>query len=297
MMEAGLVIGFGIFCAWGLVRCWFRVDEGHVAVVTSFGAALRKGKELYTFPPGLHFKLPWQIVHDVSLKEHNLDLSGEQGGRTAMAEDGTMLRFDSILRYVPVENALDAYLFGLKHSKEHMIGLFTCLLRNEIANFRTPSQDEKKGPVSRLVDYDGGSYAVIRRERQALNARIEEFCRARIGERKYGLRFNAVDLTDILPPDELADALNAVINARAEADVLYSRGEGECEQQLLAAEKGVQIAKARAKAAEVEILKLGAYLERLQKLGTLDAYVSRRRAEVLSEAQRVFVKADDGRAR
>lgn len=295
-METGFLIGLGLFCVWMLARCWFRIEEGHVGVLASFGAALRDGKKLRTFRPGLHFKPPWHVVHDVSLKEHNLDLSGEQGGRNAMAEDGTMLRFDSILRFVPVENELEAYLFGFKHQKEHIIGLFTCLLRNEIANFRAV-EDPDKGPVSRLTTPDGGSYAVIRRERQALNTRIEDFCRERIGERNYGIHFVAVDLTDILPPDELADALNAVINARAEAEVLYSRGESECEQQLLAAKRGVEIAKARALAAEVEIKKLGTYLDGLHKLGTLTAYVQRRRAEILSEAQKVYLKADDGRDR
>jgi regulator of protease activity HflC (stomatin/prohibitin superfamily) len=104
------------------------------------------------------------------------------------------------------------------------------------------------------------------------------------------VRFNAVDLADILPPDEIADGLNAVINARTEVETRYLRAEGECQQRLLASEKGVEIARARALAVETEIRTLAGFLGDLKQQGTLDLYVSRRRAEVLSESRAVFVK-------
>jgi hypothetical protein len=47
-----------------------------------------------------------------------------------------VLRFESILRYLPVENALYDYIFDMRSPREHITSLFTCLLRNEIANFR-----------------------------------------------------------------------------------------------------------------------------------------------------------------
>jgi regulator of protease activity HflC (stomatin/prohibitin superfamily) len=290
MEIIGIAIGLGIFGAWALSRAFFRVDEGHVAVLTSFGAVLRDGKRLRLFRPGLHAKAPWQGVQTVAVKELNLDLSGEEGGRMVMAEDGTVLRFDSILRYVPLEDELESYLFGLKHRREHVTGLFTCLLRNEIANFRGPEREG--GPISRALSFrdDQGSYALIRRERQLLNRRIEQFAKEKMGE-KYGVRFSAVDITDILPPDELAEALNAVIAARAGADALYARAESDCQQRVLAAERGVDIAKARAAGAAIEILEIGKRLAELHGQGTLRSYVARRRAEVLSESRGTFYKA------
>jgi regulator of protease activity HflC (stomatin/prohibitin superfamily) len=284
-----VIAGLSVFLLFTLSRCWFRVDEGSTVVLTSFGAALRDGKHLRTFPPGLHFKAPWQHAHHVSTKEQSLLLSGEEGGRTAMAEDGTVLRFDSILRYAPAKDELEAYLFGLKRRREHIVGLFTCLLRSEIANFRAP--DPEGGPVTRALASrsDGGSFALIRRERQLLNKRIESFVMDAIGA-NYGVHFSAVDLTDILPPDELADALNAVLTAHANADSLYARAESDCQQRMLAAERGVEIARERARAAELEIVTLGSYLAKLETSGVLDAYVARRRAEVLSEAKGVYLK-------
>jgi regulator of protease activity HflC (stomatin/prohibitin superfamily) len=302
--QIGIAIGAGAFLLWVLSRSYVRVDEGHLAVLIAFGAVVREGKGLKLLPPGLHSKAPWHQARIVSMKEQNLDLSGEEGGRVAMAEDGTLLRFDSILRFVPTKKDLEAYLFGTRHRREHITGLFTCLLRNEIANFR--SAPPEGGPVSQALarrTLEHGSYALIRRERQLLNKRIMEFVRDSIGA-NYGLDFSAVDLTDILPPDELANALNAVLSAQAEAEAQYARAEGDCQQRVLAAERGVEIAKARAKAAEIEITKLGEYLAQLSAQHTLRAYVARRRAEILSESRSIYYKAErsapehgNGRAR
>jgi regulator of protease activity HflC (stomatin/prohibitin superfamily) len=279
MLEMGIALGLGLYLVFVFYRSTFRVAEGHLAVLVEFGKAETEGpsRALKTYGPGIHWKMPWKRAVVVSTKEQTLDLNREEGGRTAMADDGTILRLDSFVRYVPVQNELYEFLFGLERPLDHITGLFTCLLRNEIANFRG---NEPK---------DNGSYALIRRERKLLNERIESFCRSKIDDR-YGVRFNAVDLADILPPDELADALNAVIQARSEADAQLHRAEAECRQRILAAERGVRIAEARARAIETEVLKLGSFLDELDQRGVLDAYVGRRRSEVTSESRTLFFK-------
>ncbi len=291
-MAIGFALGFGLYFAYMLTQCFFRVKEGHLGVVTVFGAAQKSadGKTLRTYRPGLHFKRPWERVITVSMMEQNLDLSGQDGGSSAMTEDGTVLRIDSMLRYEPVEAELEEFLFGMESPNDHITGLFTCLLRNEIANFRLPAGRDLATESTRF-DFatQSGSYALIRRERGLLNERIAQFCRSQIGDR-YGVRFNAVDLTDILPPDELADALNAVIHAHTDAEARYFRAEGESQQRILAAERGVKIATARSLAVETEIRKLGEFLGELARAGNLPAYVGRRRSEVLSEARMVYMK-------
>lgn len=289
MMVWGLLIGVLLYGAMVASRCFFRVGEGHLAVLTTFGAVERLGTGgLHTFGPGLHRKRPWQHVVMVPTMEQSVDLSGEKGGQMAMAEDGTVLRFDSILRYQPMESRLEEFLFGLRAPIEHITGLFTCLLRNEIANFRAEgsgSRDLTRADLSA----GGGAYALIRRERVALNRHIAEFCRTQIGDR-YGVHFNAVDLTDILPPDELAEALNGMIQAQTEAEAHYFRTQADCEQRVLASEQGIAIARARAEAVETEVRTLAAALEVLHREDTLRDYINRRRAEVLSESRAVFVK-------
>ncbi len=293
MLIYGILVGLALFAVLVAFRCTFRVEEGYLGVLVTFGRAetkTEKTKELVTYGPGLHKKAPWQKVVTVSIKEQNLDLNSEEGGGMAMADDGTILRLDSFVRYVPVESVLHEHLFGVEKPLEHITGLFTCLLRNEIANFRG-HQGEEHGTLSSRFDFAGqaGSYALIRRERKLLNERIKEFCHDRIDNR-YGVRFVAVDLADILPPDELADALNAVMQAQSEAEAMLFRAEGECQQRILSSERGVRIAATRASALEIEIKKLASYLDELDRRGVLDAYVARRRSEVTSESRALFLK-------
>jgi len=284
MLLLGFVCGLVAFMLYAFVRSSFRVEEGHVGLVTSLGAVLRdpsKGK-LLIYRPGLHFKWPWQAVHHVTLMEQIIDLSGADGARTAMAEDGTVLRFESILRYLPLERTLYDYVFDLRSPKEHITSLFTCLLRNEIANFH-PAPDSEPAP--------GGSYSLIRRERRKLNAEIMSFCKREIGE-NYGVDFRAVDLVDILPPDELDDALNAAINAQSEAETAYAHAEADAQRRIIAARHGVEIAETKATAVEREVLTLAGRLEELDTAGTLDLYVSRRNAEVMSQSKTHYVRRD-----
>lgn len=308
VLLAGAGAALAVVALWLLNKSFFRVEEGNVGVLTSFGAAEflpGEGRRLRTWPPGLHFKKPWQKVIIVGLMEKSVDLSGERG-RTAMAADGTKLRFDSILRYRPVEEKLADYLFGMRKPREHFTGLFTCLLRNEIANFGTVKTEgdapPRVGSLTRGVGdklvlrarpvgpADMGSFAQLRRERAQLNKAISEFCHQQIGD-GYGITFNAVDLVDILPPDELAVALNAVMHAQSEAGARYFRAEGDCQQQVLAAEEGLAIARTRALAVEREMRTLADFLKKLDDSSTLSLYVDRRRAEVFGEARTLYVQA------
>lgn len=291
MLVLGIAAGLLLFLLLVALRCTFRVEEGYLAVLVTFGRAETSDgkKKLVTYGPGLHGKKPWQKAVVVSVKEQNLDLNAEEGGGTAMADDGTILRLDSFVRYVPVESVLYEHIFGVERPSEHITGLFTCLLRNEIANFRGHADDDAS--LSTRFDFAGqaGSYALIRRERRLLNERIQHFCQSKIDNR-YGVRFVAVDLADILPPDELADALNAVMQAQSEAEAMLFRAEGECQKRILASEQGVHIAKTRAGAVEIEIRGLAAFLEDLEVRGVLAEYVARRRAEVTSESRALFLK-------
>jgi regulator of protease activity HflC (stomatin/prohibitin superfamily) len=290
MLALGLVIGVGLYVVWVLKDCFYRVEEGQLAVVSRFGGALRGADgKLQVFGPGLHGKWPFDRVHLVSLREQLVTLSGEKGGEPVMLNDGNVIRLDSMLRYGVEREGLEHFLFGMHHPQEHLTGLFTCLMRNEVANVKAPPV---QGAALTNVDDAGGAYALVRRERQLLNQRIADFARNELGD-QYGVRFNAVDITDLHPPDELADALNAVMSARAGADELRFRAGSECAQRILSAEKGVEIARLKAEAVEAEMKALGAHLGTLVKQGVLEEYVARRKAEVLSDVRTVYLRDGD----
>jgi regulator of protease activity HflC (stomatin/prohibitin superfamily) len=277
MLMIGIGVGLLAYAAWIAAACFFQVDEGHLAVLSRFGAAVRApGKhELATFGPGLHFKWPWLKVHLVSMKEQLQSLT--EGHPMAMANDGTVLWLDASLRFRPVAANLEKYLFDLERPRELFTHLARSLLRNEIANFGAEKSDVEC------------SYALIRRERRALNGRIETACRQALSE-GYGVEFSAVDLADVKPPEEVGDALNAMVHAAQEADAAYADAEAINQRRVVAAEQGVEVAKANARAAEAEIEKLGEHLGALADARTLSQYVARRKAEVLAQTRTLFVR-------
>lgn len=292
MFELGLIAGVALFLLWKAREMYFRVEENQVGLVLRFGAA-RHGADgkLLLAEPGLHFKWPWEEVRIVSLREQMLTLGVGEHAEHAMLNDGTVIRLQSMLRYAPRREGIPNYVFGLHHRKEHMATLFSSLLRSEIANVKAtpPTLDNAND-----LPEENSSFALVRRDRTLLNRRIGDFARKTFGDR-YGIDFHSVDITDIHPPDELAEALNAVISARAEADSTRFRAESDCAQKVMAAEQGMAIAAAKASAVEAEIDELGRHLETLDRQGVLEAYVARRRAEVLSDARTLFVK-DGGAA-
>lgn len=278
MLTLGILLGIALLAAFIASNAVFRVEEGHVAVLTRFGAA-RPGLH----GPGLHAKAPWDRVLVVPTHEQTLAFVGEHDGLHILAGDGTLLRFDCAVRWVPEVPELDRLLFDLNNPIPHVKDRFACILRAEVAAFEATSEQS--------ADWirHAGSYATIRRDLARLRDNIEAACQRRIGP-AYGVRFIAVDIVDILPPDDLADGLNAVIQADAESAAAFFRSQGECQQRVLSAEAGVEIARANARAAETELRTLGHHLGQLAANGTLADYVARRRDETLAESRTLFLK-------
>lgn len=295
MFVSGLIVGVLLLAAIMCVRSFVYVVEGEVAVLTRFGRALRNPSgQLQWLSAGLHLKQPWDEAVRVSIKEQCIELDADED-RSVMTNDGIAVRYQCAMRMAPVLEQLEHYLFGLSRPTEHVVGSFSCLLRNEIANFSVPPGEgivgSKDTPsVEQLIDSSLGAYALIRRERRALNQRVTDSGKRQIGEH-FGVRLEAIDVRSFEPPEELRDALNTVVQAKSDVDAALFRAEGECQQRLLSARKGVAIATERARAIEVEMSELAVKLTELAKAKVLTDYVDRRRAEVLSEARQVYVRA------
>ncbi len=269
-----------IFLFW---RSYFYVEEGHLAVLTRFGAAVKNNNHgLALFNPGGHWKYPWDKVITFSIMEGVIDLSGEKSGKYAMAADGTVLRLDSKIRFTPKSGDYYSYLFELKNSKGHIREMFTCLVRNEIANFQ-----EEDDLANEALD----SYSIIRRNRKRLNEQVDLVCKNQIGH-AYGLQFYGVDLLDIVPPHELESALNGIQNAQTEAETLYARAEGESRQKLAAAEQGVEIAKIRSEAITLELHTLAKTIRKLILDGSINSYLTHRRTEMLGDSKMLFMQKE-----
>jgi regulator of protease activity HflC (stomatin/prohibitin superfamily) len=274
-MIIGIFLGCALVAAIVFLRAGFRVDNGNIAVLEVFGRFARDGKAVRTIVPGLHWRRPWARVVAVSLAERSLSLDDKHNAIEALASDGTRIRVNARLRYRVAPERVATYLAEAKDAREHLAGLFRVIVREQIARFE-PNADE-------LAAYTG-----LRVRMTELQERILEAMQPAALEH-YGVRATAVDLLQIDPPEELVDALNAVITAESEAAALVSRTELQCQQRMLAAEHAVTIANARARATESEIRTIGYELATLADQGVLRDYVARRRIEVLGGSHRVYL--------
>ncbi len=283
----GFLLGLSIYLLFQVRKIFFQVQEGSIAVVSCFGKAKtidKNEKNLKIYASGLHFKFPWQKVRKISIKEQILDLASSEKGTMLMTSDGTLLRVDSKLRFVPLINNIYSFLYAMEKPVEHIKSFFNGLLHQEIAKLSS-----NKIVSDKYMQKYVGSYAILRTERNNLNVQIKNYCFDRMPS-TYGFQFEGLDIIDILPPEELAQALNAVIHAQSEAEKNFAIKEAECEQKLLAAKKGIEIAKAKAKSVQAEILTHAKIIEKLEMNGTLKDYLERREVEVYSDSRISYIK-------
>jgi regulator of protease activity HflC (stomatin/prohibitin superfamily) len=104
-------------------------------------------------PGGPYFKWPWEKVYKVPSRrrrEHGVRPGDALGkpGRTlleAVTKDQLNTGLTGQIRYRVSEKNLYAYLFGVKRPIVHIMGYFTSVLRERIANFEAPRRPPRKG--------------------------------------------------------------------------------------------------------------------------------------------------------
>lgn len=274
----GILLGLISLLLSFFYRSFFSIEEGNVGIITYFGKAeLDSEEKLRLYSSGAHFKWPWGKIYRLSIMEQIVDLHAEEE-KTVLANDGTVLHLEAKLRYrTNIENMYE-YFFKIKDPIDHLKGLFASLLANQFAVFKGIENDD-------VIS----SYALIRKERKLLNNQLDKQCQENL-QGRYGIELQSIDLIDILPPEELDKALNAVLSADVEAEAMYYRAEANCIQKKLAAKIGIEIEESKAQAIEIEILTLEKYLMELNEENVLDLYVERRKNEVLYDTKNVYIK-------
>ncbi len=275
-LVIGALIGAALVAVYLFLRAGFRVDNGSAGVLTIFGRFVRGADgRVRTFGPGLHWKAPWAAPLVVSLAERSLALDEKSKSLEVLATDGTRIRVNARLRYRVTEPGVARFIADARDAVEHLCGLFQVTVREQVARFA-----QKPDELS--------AYTSLRLRMHELQQRIQDAMKqAALDE--YGIAVVSVDLLQIDPPEELVDALNAVITAESEARALVSRTELQAQQRVLAAEQAVAIANAHALAQEAEIRTVGIELATLAERGVLRDYVQRRQIEVLGESNRVYM--------
>jgi regulator of protease activity HflC (stomatin/prohibitin superfamily) len=329
-----IIMGFAVgFVAWFLVRYLvagvYTVEQNERAVKTRFGRAERVGaattlqspiadslqaeeKERYNYPQvrvippgGPYFKWPWERIHKVSVATQTLNMaydpeapSANQGGTVieAVTKDQLNTGLTGQIRYRVSEKNLYGYIFGVKQPIVHVMGYFTSVLRERIANFEAPppaalSHSDLPIPTPEIATAAIGiSINDLRKNLRDINEHMD--CECKSSEARYGIALDASLITGIDPPRDVESALAAINTAYNQVSSDISLAQAGADQKLVQSKTAVEIETLRAEA-EVEPLKaLADQLRELKKSGpdALPAYVRNVRLKLFSKARRAILE-------
>jgi regulator of protease activity HflC (stomatin/prohibitin superfamily) len=326
----GVVVGF---LAWFLVRYLvaglYTVNQDERAVKTRFGRAERVGEATtlqdpisesltpeerarYDFPQvrvippgGPYFKWPWERVYKVAVSTQTLSMAydpetpeANQGGRVleAVTKDQLNTGLSGQIRYRVSERNLYAYLFGVKQPIVHVMGYFTAVLRERIANFEAPvpsvvvTEGAPIPPPEIATAAMGVSINDLRKNLRDINDHMDRECRS--SEARYGIALDASLITEIDPPPEVESALAAINTAYNQVSSDVSLAQAAADQKLVQSRRAVEIETLKAQA-EVEPLKaLASQLHALRQSGSeaLRAYVRNVRLKLFNQAGRAVLE-------
>lgn len=333
-MSISILFGIAVgFAAWFLVRYLvaglYTVNQNERAVKTSFGRAERVGdsttledpiaeflqedeRERYVYPQvrvippgGPYFKWPWEKVYKVSVATQTISMAfdpetpeANQGGTIleAVTKDQLNTGLSGQIRYRISEKNLYAYLFGVQRPIVHVMGYFTSVLRERIANFEAPPPTAPADTEAPVPTPESATAAIgvsindLRKNLRDINEHMDQECKS--SEARYGIALEASLITSIDPPAEVESALAAINTAYNQVSSDISLAQAAADQKLVQSRTAVEIETLKAQA-EVEPLRaLASQLGELKKSGrtALPAYVRNVRLKLFSKARRAILE-------
>jgi regulator of protease activity HflC (stomatin/prohibitin superfamily) len=327
-MVASFLFGVAMWAALrGLMAGYYTVQPNERAVLTTFGRAERvvgrttmhdpalsaclrpDERARYDYPqvkvidPGLHWKLPWQHVHKVTIATRTVSIAfdpeadtfaNQQGVvREAVTKDQLNIGLTGQLRFAISERNLYAYLFAIKNPVAHIMGYFISILRDRLANFDAP-RGEDSGPDKTPLELDGQRISIndLRKHLRDLNARMNAECAG--AEARYGIAFDAALITGIDPPHEVEVALAAINTAHNQVSSEISLAQATADQTIVMSRRAVEIATLSAEAEAQPLLALTDELEQLHARGpgALQIYMRTLRLPLLHKTRSLVIGHD-----
>ena len=321
----GCVIGV---LAWFLVRYLiaglYTVDQNERAVKTSFGRAERVGeattledpvseslneeeKSRYCYPQvrvippgGPYFKWPWEKVYKVTVATQTINMAFDPDAPDAnysgtileaVTKDQLNTGLTGQIRWRISERNLYAYIFGVKHPINHVMGYFISVLRERIANFEAPATAVEAEPgVPAAPVAIGISINDLRKNLSDINNHMDAECASSAA--RYGLQLEASLITGIDPPPEVESALAAINTAHNQVSSDISLAQAGADQKIVQSRRAVEIETLKAQAEVQPVVALADQLSDLKRSGNgvLGSYVRNVRLKLFSEAKAVIVE-------
>ena len=192
MLAAIIVAGVAVF--W-LVNSVYQIEPNQVGVVTFLGQPQDNVSE-----QGLHF-MAWPLarVQTVKMTQNQIDIGDGSSSRTRT--DGLMLSGDQNIVNVgfsvfwQVANPVEV-LFNIRDPEDMVRRVAESAMREVVG--RRPAQD------------------VFRDNREAIQTEVAQIAQEILNDYAAGITLNSVQLANVAPPSEVADAFDEV--QRAEQD-------------------------------------------------------------------------------
>ena len=202
----GLVVGFIILIILILVllaSCVKVVPQAHALVIE------RLGGYLATWGVGVHFKVPFldRIAKRVLLKEQVVDFAPQP----VITKDNVTMRIDTVVYFQITDPKLFAY--GVENPIMAIENLTATTLRNIIGDLEL---DETLT------------------SRELINTKMR--ASLDVATDPWGIKVNRVELKNIIPPQQIQDAMEKQAKAERERREAILRAEGEKKSTVLVAE-------------------------------------------------------------
>jgi len=217
-------------------------------------------------------------------------------------EDGTMLEavtkdqlntgLTGQIRYCVSEKNLYAFLFGVKSPIVHVMGYFTSVLRERIANFEAPKVDAEQESAQEAA-VAGISINDLRKNLRDLNEYMDSECASSAA--RYGIALDASLITGIDPPQEVESALAAINTAYNQVSSDISLAQAGADQKLVQSRRAVEIETLNAHAEVEPLTAMSGQLCQLKQSGgskALDTYVRNVRLSLFRSARRAIMEVD-----
>ncbi len=199
------------------------------------------GKYKTTWGAGLHFKIPLldKIVNKITLKEQVLDSPPQP----VITKDNVTMRIDTVVYYRIFDANL--YTYGVVNPINALANLTATTLRNIVGE----------------MELDGTLTS-----RDTINAKMTAILDDATD--KWGMKVNRVELKNIIPPEEIQNAMEkqmkaerdrreTLLQAEGHKAAAITRAEGEKQAMILAAEgeRDARIARAEGEAKAILLAK------------------------------------------
>ena len=224
--------------------------------------------------------------------------SANQGGQVleAVTKDQLNTGLTGQIRYRVSEKNLYAYLFGVKRPIVHVMGYFTSVLRERIANFEAPAPAGTTTAPGGVPTPESATATIgvsindLRKNLRDINEHMDRECKS--SEARYGIALDASLITGIDPPPEVESALAAINTAYNQVSSDISLAQAAADQKLVQSHTAVEIETLKAQAEVEPLAALAGQLQELKKTGpdALAAYVRNVRLNLFGEARRAILE-------